>query len=151
MAHVFIGQSKPFTQCSICTATTALCLYAGCHDNGLFSFSRVRTSRIQDCLVLCHVFFFSSFKIPNCNFLSARVRKLRVYRLRPCTPGGQRRITTSTSTKTKYGSAHLFFNACNEIVLCWSEFLFFHCGKCIVLVLNADNNSIGAAGYVVVR
>lgn len=99
VAHVFISQSKSFTQCSICTATTALCLYTGCHDNRLFSFSCVRTSRIQDCLALL---MFSSEKIQNCNFLSARVRKLRVYRLRPCIHGGQRRITTSTSTKMKY-------------------------------------------------
>lgn len=88
----------------------------------------------------------SSEKIQNCNFLSARVRKLRAYRLRPCIHGGQRKITTSTSTKMKYDFAHLFFNAGKKIILCWFNWV-----KCIVLVLTADNNGIGAAGYVVVR
>lgn len=147
MAHIFISQPKSFTQCSICTATTAICFYASCHDNGLFSFSSVRTSRLQDCLVLSLIVLFSSEKIQNSNFVSTRVRKLRVCRLRPCIPGGQRRTTTSTSTKMKYVFAHLYFKACNANVLCYSNLFFLS----QFFVLNADNNSIGAAGYVVVR
>lgn len=53
-------------------------------------------------LLLCSLLKESKKKKKKCNFLSARERKLRVSRLRPCIPGGQRRITTSTSTKMKY-------------------------------------------------
>lgn len=57
----------------------------------------------KTCLVLCFIVLFSSErKFKKCNFLSTRGRKWRVSRLRPCIPGGQRRITTSTSTKMKY-------------------------------------------------
>lgn len=67
---------------------------------------------------------FSSEKIQNCNFLSARVRKLRVYRLRPCIRGGQRRITTSTSTKTKYGFCSLIFQCRQRKYFVLVRFLF---------------------------
>lgn len=147
MANVFISQSKSFAQCSFCTATTALCLYTGCHDNRLFSFSCVRTSRIEDCLVLCFTVMFSSERKlkKKCNFLSTRERKLRVSRLRPCIPGGQRRITTSTSTKMKY----IFIFQCMRF-RCFVSHFFVSLDKTYCCCFYADNNSVGAAGYVVV-
>lgn len=83
MANIIISQSKSFTQCSICTATTALCLYTSCHDNGLFSFSCVGTSRIGDCLVFWLLCSLLGKKMMFCVYQGEKVEGLQAQALYP--------------------------------------------------------------------
>lgn len=90
-------------------------------------------------------------------FRSVRGRRLKVFRLRLCIPGERRRTTTSTSTKMRYLVSFFFF--CCFILLHLNAFVSakVHClhgSTCLtelIIPVVADNNSIRAAGHVVVR